>query len=558
MTVTAPKDQRPAADDASSSSVGSAPVDWARRRWPHLLMILLAALPALHMLTVISRGSHVQFTDYWVFLSELIEPDGSVRFRAFTEFQGQHLLSVPQLIYLANIWLFGGSNIALGYVVVAVVAAQLVILWRWLEPIQQLPFAMRAALLILASALLYSPHGAWNYILAMSGTAWLTANLMVLLSIHLATRGRTRSAVLLALVATVTYGTGVLAWPVILLVVIARRRSWGDTILVLVSGLIVVSVYVWVRTEQVRTATIRSPDPWDVLTKTLTILGRLTGFSNTLMLIGGGMVLVILLVTVPLSLRRCKPEAVPFVGVAVYAILATAQIAYGRVGGFGGNTSRYASLSALAGIATAVLVVLVVRSLDLGRWNRAALGTLAGLVVVAAVTAPWHGHSSIRHSLDESDRLKHLSDAQRLKISRDHRWFLFIEQPDVDDRLQRIGHHPFDTRWNADCGLLGQEFDRPLGEVDGSAARYIVGSLPDGVQVRATVALAPSEIACVTLLDKQDVVVGVGRVAFDSDAVGGTDVLAYAPRGAELTTLVIHLPGEDRWVGLPVHGDHGP
>ena len=534
----------------------------AKQRWRQILVVALAAVPALHMVVVIRSGTHVQVTDYWVFLSELIEPDGSVRWRALSEFQGQHLLSVPFVIYLVNIWLFGGSNITLGLVVVAIVSVQLLVLWRWIRRMNLVPFVVRGALLVFGSALLYSPHGAWNFMRAMSGTAWLTANLLVILAIHFASRERTVPAVVLAVLATITYGTGVLVWPAVVLIVWLRSRPLVEKVAVSALAGLAVAAYVALRTEQVPTDTIRSIDVQELFLGTARILGRLAGFHSNIVVVVGVGLLVAVAVLVPLAVLRCRDQALPFAGLAVFGVLGAAQITYGRAGGLGGDgnlmASRYTSLGAVTWIAAAALLISVLSTFEVGRWRRwVAIGVCVPLGLVAA-SAPFRGHVEIDHSREQARRALHLSDAQRLKVSRDRRWFLMIEQPDIDDRLERLGHHPFDGRWDADCGWLGREFDRPFEDSDRAASRFVVTGLPDGVRVNAEVPFAHSALDCVLVLDDTGTVVGVGRVAFDSDEAGGTDLVAYAPRSSRLVTLVFQLPGEDRWIGMDVLGDHSP
>ena len=52
-----------------------------------------------------------------------------------------------------------------------------------------LPPLLRAGLVVACSTLVFSLHGLWNFTRAMSGTAWLTANLLVVVALVLAVAG---------------------------------------------------------------------------------------------------------------------------------------------------------------------------------------------------------------------------------------------------------------------------------------------------------------------------------------------------------------------------------
>lgn len=526
---------------------------WIRRNWPQVVVAVLASIPAFRMLAWISSGTHVQFADYWVFLSELINPDGSVHWGALTEFQGQHILSIPFLIYLINIWLFGGSNIALGFIVVGVVLAQLVVLWSWLRRLEHVPFVLQGALLVLASALLFSPYGAWNFLKAMSGTAWLTSNLMVMIAIHLAVRGRLGASMAAAVLATLTYGTGVLVWPVLVFVAIVRRDSVRAIVTVSAAAVAMFGGYMVVRSSQVWTDTVKAVDPVDIIPGVARMLGRLAGVHPHVVLIVGTTVLISSIALAVLGLRRFRDQSLPFVALLSYGVLAAGQIAYGR-GGDAVNASRYTSLVALVWVATAVLLIAVVRSYDSEGWARPLSAALFVAVCLVAVSSPFRGQVEIRRSLDESAHIVRLSDAQRLKISQGSRWFFLIEQPDVDDRLERIGHHPFDGRWNADCGWLDRSFDQPTAPAVGEARYPGRSGLPDGIRIVGWLDVGDAEVDCLILLDDADTVVGVGRTYPDVEVERGIDLTAYAPLTSDPARMVAHLPGSDEWVELPIAG----
>ena len=57
----------------------------------------------------------------------------------------------------------------------------------------------------------------------MSGAAWLSANLFALIAVYLRSRDRRGWAFAVAIVAGVSYGTGLMAWPAVIATGVSRR-----------------------------------------------------------------------------------------------------------------------------------------------------------------------------------------------------------------------------------------------------------------------------------------------------------------------------------------------
>ena len=126
------------------------------------------------------------------------------------------------MVYYLDAKLLNGTNHELGFFSLLMALASMVIVWLLL-PRSWNPL-IRGLILVAASAAMFCPSGAWNFVRGMSGTAWLTANVFALLGILLANRGRTVLAVLVAALALLTYGTG-FGVPVALIVVALLRRD---------------------------------------------------------------------------------------------------------------------------------------------------------------------------------------------------------------------------------------------------------------------------------------------------------------------------------------------
>ena len=177
------------------------------------------------MLTIVWGDTHLQYDDYWRILADTSTPSGGFDLGSLLVFNNEHPVAVPNLLYWANIYLADGSNLWLGTLAVVLVFAQLVVLSRFIPAGDRRSWAA-AAFIVAAGILLFSRQGSWNFTRSMSGVAWFTANLCVLGAIVLRWRGRVWPAVALGLVASLSLTTGLLVWPVLVLVGLLVDRRW--------------------------------------------------------------------------------------------------------------------------------------------------------------------------------------------------------------------------------------------------------------------------------------------------------------------------------------------
>src|SRR5262249_28738475 len=150
--------------------------------WLPRLVMLLGVVPVLTTLRDVFNAGRLQYLDYLYIIVRVFNPDGTLKPFALSNFlSNEHILGLPTLFYWLNIKLFEGDNRTLGVFVVAVGVATVVALGFALP--RTLPPLVRAGLVLAASLLMFSPHGLWNYARAMSGTAWLIANLIVIVAL---------------------------------------------------------------------------------------------------------------------------------------------------------------------------------------------------------------------------------------------------------------------------------------------------------------------------------------------------------------------------------------
>ena len=174
--------------------------DW-RRRAAQCVVAVVVAVPVVRMFELVRGVSAMPYSDYWIIFGGLVRADGSVDLGDLLVRHNDHPLLVAKSLYALNLQLFDGSNATLALAVLLVGILQLVAVGVLLAR-SRLSFAERSLVLILSSVLLFSMNGAWNYVLAMSGAAWLTANVLVLAAIVLRQHDRTWGAFALGVLAT--------------------------------------------------------------------------------------------------------------------------------------------------------------------------------------------------------------------------------------------------------------------------------------------------------------------------------------------------------------------
>ena len=189
--------------------------------------LLLAALPALFYLCLAPRSGRLQWHDYYIVLAGMVEGEqltGRVG-RWLTIKSNEHTVTVPALVYAANLALFRGDNRPLA--AAAVLAQLAVVLLLFLSApadLRQRPLAAGLAAAVI-SALAFTPAGSHQFFLGFSGVMWVIADLLAVLAIVALQRSgsspRPARWVGLALGAgalgVVTFSTTLAVWPALLL-----------------------------------------------------------------------------------------------------------------------------------------------------------------------------------------------------------------------------------------------------------------------------------------------------------------------------------------------------
>jgi hypothetical protein len=322
------------------------------------LVELIALVPPLAIVLEVARSGKLQWLDYWYVLIRITNPDGSFRLGGIFTPQNEHPLMIPSLLYWADARLADGDNRVLGYVVI-LIAAGAVLLMRAALP-KTLPPVVRAALVVAASALVFSLQGLHMYVRSMSGAAWLTANLFVLASLVLASRRKWLGAWGVGILATASYGTAFALWPALAVLAALHKERWRTRLVPLGIGVVLIGVW-YILKPAVWVGGAPTHDIGSLLYTFLTIVGKMWTADNAGIAVIAGMASLAALAVLATN-RTARDERLRFWwALAVYGVLACGMIATARVD-FGtdfGLTSRYSSLAVMVSIPLIVILAVV-------------------------------------------------------------------------------------------------------------------------------------------------------------------------------------------------------
>ncbi|MFC4854816.1 hypothetical protein [Actinophytocola glycyrrhizae] len=493
---------------------------------------LLALLPAIAMAFEVAGAPRLQQLDYWSVLLRITNPDGGFRWGGVWNLHNEHPLIVPSFLYWVDAKYFGGDNRMLGYLTV-VIAAGTVVLLRHAMP-RILPDVLRAGLVVAASALVFSLHGYHNFALGMSGTAWLTANLLVITSLVLAMKRQWLPAWLAGLVACLSYGTAFAVWPALFLIAVLHGEPLWRRLTTLGIGAVVIAEWLHLQSGLESSASAESDGVGTLLHAFVTLLGHLwTGSSAGLAVIAGGAVLcgLLALLTVPAARTRLLWF---WWALALYGVLACGMIAAARVD-FGngiGLASRYTSLSVLTSLPLLVIGVTVL--FRRAPRNASRLAIAVGVTGLVGFTIGAPTVTAVGTYLDDAP-LK----AVALRAELDHRFWYGIPRTDrLAPRLEALDHYPFTDDYTIGCGgpELGDRLDvdemRPMPEIEEDQRRP-AGAVDefethgDTTLMRGWATGGRSDVRCVLVVDAEGRVTGGGQYHLPRPDV--VDLLDWVP-----------------------------
>lgn len=521
-------------DDTATRVVGT--------RWPRLaawigsgraltllrraIMLLSAVVPLWMLLTILGEDPFGRM-DYLEMLGQIYKGDGSLRWRGFLEHQNEHLVLVPKLVIVANVVLFDGSRVTLGVFVWCVAAGLAVLLARAMRPLLQLsPWGRVVALwtLVLFAFPIAAQH---NFRVAISGTAWTLANLLMVLAVVLAVRGRSLLAGATGAAATFTYGTGLAVWPALVVVLVVRRRFGVRDRIMLLIGVMSVAV------ERLTplAGTPRPPVnrwPTTIIRNAAITIGEL--FSDGVELaavLGVALALAAIVAVIALRSRPTEAMAALAIPLLVVPTVSLLLVSLGRsiFDGEAFGASRYMGVSALFALFT--LFALVVAFGESRLLNAVAVGLLA---------LSLFGSEATTRNLDVANqRARAESIAVYMGVGNG----IVDFYDSVETVLPALGHVPFDGSFDADCGQWQQQIPAAdiVGSVEGEA-EPVTPSANDAALLISGWIDAPS-VDCVLVIDGDRTVVGIANPGYPRENLIGR-VSPFLLPGFEGFALVEH------------------
>jgi hypothetical protein len=496
---------------ASPGDAGAAAPDGQtprRRRALAGAALLLAALPAILYLRLVPRTGRLQWHDYYIVLLGMRVGDHlhADIGRWLTIKSNEHTVTIPALIYAANLVLFRGDNRPLAaFAVLAQLALVLLLLGRAPPDLRESPVAALLAAGLLGG-LAFTPTGAHQFVLGFSGVMWVTADLLAVAAVLSLQRaaGAERPVpwLLVALAAAgagvVTFSTALAVWPALLLGALLLRRTRRELPLLVLATL---------AAGHVAAALYQRPSHHPELE--LTHIGALASFVALFLgwiftsaaaaaaLVGwAGLLAAGALWLVALRLGdRARHELLPWLLLQVYGLGNAAMAAVARIG-FGGGAaaqSRYALVAALFWIGVFGAAGVLLWRYAQRRWRTFAGVGFAALAVVA-VTQTWRtGARGARALLNEAAFHPVAEIAVRYNIADD--WaFRHFQNESAKTWLDGVGrllrsflqaqrHVPFDRAPTPGFGALLPPAERAEASPPDVAGEVVrVTALAAGVQ----------------------------------------------------------------------------
>jgi hypothetical protein len=483
------------------------------------LVELLALVPVFAMVVEVSRAGKLQWLDYWYVLIRITNPDGSFKLGGIFTPQNEHPLMIPSLLYWADAKLADGDNRVLGYAVV-VIAAATVLLLRSVLP-RSMPPLVRAALVVGATALIFSLQGMHMFVRSMSGSAWLTANLIVVASLLLANKGRWWAAWGVGVLASASYGTAFALWPALAALAVLRRERLAYRLVPLGIGAVIVGIW-YVLKPNTWIGGTPANDIGSLLFTFLTVVGKMWTADNAgFAVVAGALTLVVYVVL--MSNKAAHDKQLRFWwALGCYGVLACGMIAGARIdfGAEFGLTSRYSSLAVMVAIP---LLVLISAVLYKGVWRNAQkiAVTVVGIGVVG-FTLGLPTAADLRNAIKE-----HPLEAVAIRAGfGDALGPVLPKEVELEPDLRALSHYPFNDSFSLGCGgpELGSTIDLsdadPLPEPGTRSPTERVGMI-DSIEDRGEADLITGwatggtnrnadTVRCTLVVDGNDKVVGGG------------------------------------------------
>lgn len=542
---------------------------FATTRWLARFIEFLALIPAAAMTIEVSKAPELHFVDYWYALVRFVNLDGSLDFGGLWKASNEHLIAVPSMLYYGDATLFGGDQRILGYLDILIALATVVLI-RYAIP-KSLPVVVRASIVLASSALIFSLHGLHNFSHAMSGAAWLTANLISVGALLFAVKGKWWPAWGMALLGSITYGTAFAVWPSLALVAIMRKEPMWRRVLPLALGAVIVVGWMSVNHNAAGSGT--ESDIGTAIYGLLAVIGHIWAANNTGMAVFAGAVIIAGYAAMATVKAAREPELHFWWGLGCHGFFGSAMIAISRID-FGldySQHSRYTSVSVLISLPLLVIIGTVAHRFAARHWRKIAVAFAIAGVTGFALGVPT---ADMVRAEDRDHEMK--SVALRAGYLNAFGWALPPEGHQLVPRLEALGHYPFNDDFTLGCGgpELGDTIDmtgvEEIGFPTGGRTPASPAGIVDKVEEKPGSQLVwgwatgvKDPVRCTVLVDSSGKVVGGGvsdRVRSDiaQQYLGinaDTGFGMVGPDEEGLRVVVILESGAKRWMPAEVPDD---
>ncbi len=324
-----------------------------------LLQFILIAIPASLILYFALNSGVLPDNDYWGFIAHILSEQGgfSTQINDWIQRENEHYVLLPKIVYALNIAITDGNNIGLSLFAWFMALLQVLLLY-FVIPVKSRQHPVLFTVLLFVIALfIFSPRQAHNWILGMSGVAWISANffcLSAIVSLNRYTRTANQTDLIitlgLSLCAVATYSTSLSLFPTLIIAGFLLKLSRQDQIKIAVFSIAIVSIYVLTYSTPSLHPSIQYSFG-DLLLYFLAFIGSLFTVDLGYALLSGSFGLItssIIILHLYKKQTFCR-AILPWVFIQLYvcgnaAMAALARSGYGIEQAF---SSRYSSLPAL-------------------------------------------------------------------------------------------------------------------------------------------------------------------------------------------------------------------
>ncbi|HVG64385.1 MAG TPA: hypothetical protein VNA24_37835, partial [Hyalangium sp.] len=384
------------------------PVDQTPDRLRPMLIgagVAAGAFIALFVLYTIQKiGIDVPVWEHWDFLPVIGESyEGGPWLRSIFRPLFGHMVAVPMLLFIGFSRLNGWNLMFEMYWGWAAVLATCVVLTRWVRAMR-LPLPLKVLFFVCMALLVFGLRASELTLNGLNSGVFLSYFLIVL-TIELAREPQTSwlrsiAAAVTGLLATWSWGAGILVWPVGgLLLLLHTRDRRGKIAVWCALGLVALSPFVLFRVNDIATAA-----PHDVARMPRWFLNMVSApYSVKARIVPAALLLPLMIATVGVlgsrayRSRALVPELLPWAALLAHGLLTILLVLYMRTvsSDFFPAQPRYAFVAAFFSVGVLGLFLLAVRELmekASPRLRQAAWGAAAAVLLIVGGRSAYMSH----------------------------------------------------------------------------------------------------------------------------------------------------------------------